>query len=389
MRLKEILLAQIAGSGPLPFEDFQRAALYHPEHGFFSKGELRSTKAGDFLTSPEVSPLFGETLAAFVEMERQRLSSPGASAGGGGSLRSSETEGEADRFHLIEVGAGSGSLLRSLLASLSFEPEAWAIEASPKAREVLTNLSSSPGYQAPGAEARAGSVSLHVLSSIEELPGHLSGVVLANELIDNLPVAIAVRTEDGWRERWVGADNDELVLVDAGARPEVVEWCDRFAGPCPVDGFVEVQLEAARWFETALAKLDRGALVLIDYGDTAENLEPRRTEGTLRTYRAHHLGPHPLDQPGATDVTVDVNFTALEVIGQELGAEVEYHRQDDFLASLGLRERLSRLRRAELTLAASGDPMERLKIRSIKNEVETLLHPRGLGDFRVLVVRVG
>ncbi|NNC93129.1 MAG: hypothetical protein HKN80_11640, partial [Acidimicrobiia bacterium] len=238
----------------------------------------------------------------------------------------------------------------------------------------------------PHGGDRAG---VNVLASIDELPDHLTGVIIANELIDNLPVAIAVRTEDGWKERWVGADGDELVLVDAPARAEVVEWCDRFAGPCPLDGYVEVQLAAADWLETTITKLDRGALVLIDYGDTAENLEPRRTEGTLRTYRAHHLGPHPLDEPGETDITVDVNFTALQQLAIEFGADVEYFRQDDFLSSLGLRERLSELRREELELARDGDAMERLKIRSTKNEVETLLHPRGLGDFRVLVVRVG
>ncbi len=338
----------------MPFEEFQRAALYHPEHGFFSKGELRSTKAGDFLTSPEVSPMFGETLARFVENERDRIDPE-----------------KRDTFHLVEVGAGSGSLLRPLLGSLAKAPHVWAVEASPMARETLTE------FIDPS----------HVVSSLDGLPDDLGGVIIANELIDNLPVAIAVRTETGWSERWVGADGGELVLVDAPARPAVVEWCARFAGPCPVDGYVEVQLEAARWLEAALAKLQRGALVLIDYGDTAENLEPRRTEGTLRTYRAHHLGPHPLDEPGETDITVDVNFTALQTLAVEAGAVVEYHRQDEFLAALGLRARLSELRRAELVLARDGEAMERLKIRSLKNEAETLLHPRGLGDFRVIIAR--
>ena len=81
----------------------------------------------------------------------------------------------------------------------------------------------------------------------------------------------------------------------------------------------------------------RARSLLIDYGDTAENLEKRRVEGTLRTYRAHHLGPHPLDEPGETDITVDVNFTALIDRAVQLGASVEYHRQDDFLSELGLR----------------------------------------------------
>ncbi|MDF1597401.1 MAG: SAM-dependent methyltransferase [Acidimicrobiia bacterium] len=443
--LNEILLTRIAEHGPIPFEEFQSASLYDPEHGFFSTGELRSTKAGDFLTSPEVSPLFGETLAAFVEKEWHRVLSTaadgdsvppaseasvrgeGAAAGGGG---------RGALFHLVEVGAGSGSLLKPLLDTLTAPIDVWTVEASPMAREALAAvvppyprpsgaavLSPQGGDRVPPDPRPSGAAVLspqggdrqppyprpsgaavlspqggdrqppyprsRVLSSLDELPDHLTGVIIANELLDNLPVAVAVRTEDGWRERWVGADGDQLVLVDAPARPEVVDWCDRFAGPCPVDGFVEVQIAAAQWLAMALGKLDHGALLLIDYGDTAENLEPRRTEGTLRTYRAHHVGPHPLDAPGETDITSDVNFTALQALAADRGADVEYHRQDEFLSSLGLRERLSQLRRRELDLARHGDPLERLKIRSRKNEAETLLNPRGLGDFRVLVARVG
>ena len=84
--LKQSLLARVAEDGPIPFEEFQSVALYDSEHGFFSKGELRSTKAGDFLTSPEVSPLFGGTLARFVEEERERIVPP---QGGRDPLRSS------------------------------------------------------------------------------------------------------------------------------------------------------------------------------------------------------------------------------------------------------------------------------------------------------------
>ena len=104
--------------------------------------------------------------------------------------------------------------------------------------------------------------------------------------------------------------------------------------------------------------------------------------------RAHHLGPHPLDEPGETDITADVNFTALIDTAETHGAAVRLLRQDDFLAELGLRERLSELRHAELDAARSGDEMERLRLRSLRTEAETLLHPGGLGDFRVLVATV-
>ncbi len=338
----------IAKEGPIPFERFMELALYG-EGGFFASKALRSVKGGDFLTSPEVSPLFGETLAEFVRREHDRIGDP---------------------FVLVEVAGGSGSLIRPLLAV--HPVETWAVEVSPSAQSALAEV--------VGPD--------RVVASIDQVPGQIRGVVLANELVDNLPMAIAQRVGGGWRERWVGVDGAVLAFIDADPRPEVIDWLDRYAGEVPDGGWVEVQLAAAGWLRSALSRLKAGAVVVIDYGDTAESLLPRRQDGTLRTYRAHHFGPHPLDEPGATDITADVNFTALESIAREAGAEVELWRQDDFLADLGLRERISNLRHQELALARSGDEMERLKVRTTRTEAETLMHPRGLGDFRVLIVLV-
>jgi SAM-dependent MidA family methyltransferase len=201
-------------------------------------------------------------------------------------------------------------------------------------------------------------------------------------------MALAQRVDDAWRERWVGGDGDDLALVDADPRPEVVAWLEAFGDEVADNGWVEVQLEAAGWLAGALSRLEAGSAVIIDYGDTAENLLPRRRDGTLRTYRAHHLGPHPLDEPGETDITADVNFSALVATAAEAGAATRLLRQDDFLSELGLRDRLSRIRHEELEAARSGDEMARLRARSLKTGAETLLHPRGLGDFRVLVVTV-
>jgi SAM-dependent MidA family methyltransferase len=344
--VKAHLLEVIGADGPIPFERFMEIALYHPDGGFFSSDVLRSQKGGDFLTSPEVSPLFGETLARFVGDQRERLGEP---------------------FCAVEVAAGSGSLLRPLLAA---EPaEAWAVEASPAARAALADV--------VGAE--------RVLADIADVPYPLRGVVLANELLDNLPMAIGQKVAGRWRERWVGLDGEGLAFVDADPRPGVLGWLERFAGPVDDGGWVEVQIEAGHWVGETLRRLEAGALVAIDYGDTAENLVPRRRDGTLRTYRAHHLGPHPLDEPGATDITADVNFTAVEAAAAEAGASVRLWRQDDFLAAHGLRDRISQMRYRELELARSGDEIERLRLRTTLTEAETLMHPRGLGDFRVLV----
>lgn len=337
------------------------SALYDPAHGFFATGGVRSTKEGDFLTSPEVSSMFGETLAAFVDIELSSLPPNGH---------------EIDAIDvprlLVEAGAGSGSLLRPLLDSLATPLDPWVVETSPAARDALA-----------GAVPEA-----TVVADMEELPDLFEGAIVANELIDNLPVALAVWEGDDWVERWVDAEGENLVLVPAPARPVVEWWCVQFAGPVDEGGFVEVQLSAWSWIHHALERLLQGPLIVVDYGDTAEGLAPRRAQGTLRTYRAHHLGPHPLEEPGATDITVDVNFTALAAACEDAGSAVEVMRQEEFLASLGLRDRLSELRHRELELARDGDAMERLKVRSQRTEAETLLHPRGLGDFRVLVARV-
>lgn len=344
----EPIRREISNQGPIPFERFMELALYGPG-GFFASDTLRSVAAGDFLTSPEVSPLFGATLARFAASERDRIGEP---------------------FRVVDLGAGSGSLLRPLLAE--FPAEAWAVEASPAARRALESV---VPYE-------------RVVHAIGDLPDPLRGVVIANELVDNLPTALAQLTHDGWRERWVALENDKFVFVDAPVRTQVAEWIDRFAGPVKMGGWVECQLAAVDWLIKILSRLSAGALVVVDYGELAENLAHRRAEGTLRTYRAHHLGPHPLDEPGATDITSDVNFSALQAVATEAGWSTNLLRQDEFLVAWGLRDRLADLRKRELEHAGIEEEI-RLELRSVRTAGETLLHERGLGDFRVLIAQSG
>src|SRR5512137_2553522 len=145
------------------------AALYDLDEGYFTGGPLRSARQGDFLTSPEVSPLFGATLARFVEAEALRLG--------------------ADPVTVVDAGAGSGALLRALLDALRVGVQAWALEVSPAARESLRLF-------VPEAL---------IVESARALPEPVRGVVIANELADNLPAALAVRRGAGWGERLVGA----------------------------------------------------------------------------------------------------------------------------------------------------------------------------------------
>jgi SAM-dependent MidA family methyltransferase len=330
------------------FDRFMELALYDPAHGYFATGDLRSDRGGDFLTSPEVSPLFGETIARFVTAEHDRIGGP---------------------FSVVEVGAGSGSLLRPLIDSLGFPLARVAVvERSAAAR-------ASVGRMVPEAQL------------LDNAPDSVRGVVLANELLDNVPAAILQKTPDGWAERVIGVDGSQLVWQTRPPAAEFAAWADAYGGPVPLDGFVEVQVAATRWVTETLATVRSGGVLIFDYGDLGENLEGRRAEGTVRTYRDHHLGPDPLAEPGSTDITFDVNFSALVDAASDAGAAVELMRQDEFLERWGLRDRLAELREAELAAARDNRVMERLILRSRITEGETLLHPRGLGDFRVLVAR--
>ena len=347
--LTRLLTEKIAALGAIPFDEFMDLVLYDPDDGYFATGTLRSSKSGDFLTSPEVSPLFGATLARFVTSELER------------------TDGDV----IVEIGGGSGSLLRPLLDAIDREVRVWSVEASSAARSAIAS----------------GVPEACVVASLDDLPSGFDGVVLANEVADNIPVALAVRTADGWAERMVGVDDGRLVLVDAEARDVVAQWCKSHAGDVPAGGQVEVQIRAGEWLRGILGRITKGAAVVIDYGDDAAGLSSRRAEGTLRTYQAHHLGPDPLLAPGTMDITVDVAFDALEEIGAAEGFETSVTTQRDFLEVLGLRGDRDRMRAEELDLARSGDVWTRLQLKSRVTEIDTLLHARGLGDFRVLVAR--
>ncbi len=346
MTVSEALRARIAAAGPIPFERFMEISLYG-DGGFFASGPLRSAATGDFLTSPEVSPWFGRAIGRFLAQRLASLAEP----------------------DVVEVGGGSGSLLANLLPELD-AADVWAVEASPVARRSLADL-----------------VAAHqIVADLEQLPVPVTGAVVANELVDNLPVALAVRRGTGWREHWVDTAGEGFGFVEVAARNEVTDWAEQFGGRVPDGGIVEVQLAATRWLEQVLRSLAQGVVIIIDYGGTVEELEPRRQQGTLRTYRGHHLGPDPLLEPGTTDITVDVNFTALLAAAAARGLAPVLARQDDFLTEWGLRDEISAMRRRELELARAGQTMEQLAVKNDRIAAETLLHPRGLGDFRVLII---
>lgn len=305
---------------PLRFDQFQHAALYDPDHGFYGAGRGRAGgRGGDFLTSAEVGPLFGAVLARYIDRVWSELGAP-------------------RHFTVVEAGAGRGTLARSIIAARPrSEPDYVAVELSSQLR----------------ADHPAGVISL------AELPQRSvgAGVVIANELLDNLPV----RLVELGGEVWVGAGGEEL-------RPSELAL--------PIAGRVPVAAASARWVEQARAVVAAGAVVAFDYGvrSTAE-LAERPWQEWLRTYRGHDRGDPPWFGPGSQDITCEVPFDQLPVARSLV-------RQAQWLADNGIDELVEDGRRVWAERAQVGD-LESLRARSRIREAEALTDATGLGAFWV------
>lgn len=338
------LVDHINRSGPIRFDAFMEACLYDPEAGFFAAGDVRPGTQGDFVTSPEISTLFGELIARWADGVR----------------------GEA--WATVEIGAGSGVLLAPMLAALG-ETAAFAIERSRSARAAIGELLPA----------------VTLVDSIGEVaaPG---AVVVLNEVLDNLPAALVRRTEQGWRELAVAVEGEELTLVEVPPRDDVATWASRHLTDLPVGEMASVQLAASALVESVLETFDEVAICVIDYGGSAAELAGKSGADVVRTYRHQRRGFDYLVYPGHVDITVDVNTDAVVAVGHAAGAEVQVTTQREFLLSLGADELLSGFRSAETALARSGDVLGQLKERSRGVELRALLDPSGLGSFKVITI---
>ena len=287
--LGRILIGEIARHGPLTFQDYMARCLYHPELGYYARPDLPTvSKKGDFMTSVSVGPVFGTLLA-------HRLH------------RFWTANGEPSEFAIVEPGAHDGSLALDILTSLE--------SLDPRFAAAVTYFISEP---LPARRAllakRLGDRAL-LVDSPDEIEAPV-GALVANEVLDALPVPLYLSTSEGWQEVLVTAQDDRL------------EWDLRPANPDLPGNLPEGYLaEGAPAFEAFLAPwtqtFARGLFLWIDYGlDRESLLHPARTAGTLRCYRQHRCDVHPLDHPGEQDLTADVNFTAFEEAARKLSLKV-------------------------------------------------------------------
>jgi len=352
----------------LAFSAYVDAALYDPSSGFYAKGGVAGRR-GDFLTSPEVGPLFGAVVGRALDRWWSELGRP-------------------DPFVLVEGGAGPGTLARSLHRA---QPACSAalvhvlVERSAAQRGVHhQHLASHIGEPTPGDlsrvlhEPRAGRGPVAV--SAADLPGDaVVGVVFANELLDNLAFDVVRRTPAGGVEEMrvaVGSDGsfEGVVVPRPPADPAEVA----LVGVAP-GVWVPFQHQAAEWVRRARASLHAGRVVVVDYTATDAELSSDAALGWLRTYVGHGRGAHPLDAPGHQDITADVAVDQL-LRACPGGTATTQAR---WLGEHGIGELVEEGRRRWAAGAHLGD-LDAIRGRSRVGEAEALLDPDGLGAFGVL-----
>ena len=310
--------ALAAAGGWLGFDAFMARALYAPGLGYYARDSLkfgslpyrqqdgRTVAGSDFVTAPEISPLFGQTLASQLAQ----------------ALHQTQTN------TLWEFGAGSGALAQQLLSSLQ-------ALGQPLPQYRIVELSATLRAR---QQARLAAFADQV-QWVDALPEQLAGVVLGNELLDAMPVQLLARVNGSWFERGVAAAPDGAGWV----------WQDRptaLRPPVDIPGvhdyLTEIHPQAGAFIRTLAERLVAGAAFFIDYGfPEHEYYHPQRHMGTVMCHRAHQADPNPLVLVGHKDITAHVNFTGIALAAQDAGlAVLGYSSQARFLINCGIGPRL-------------------------------------------------
>ena len=313
-RLRSLIEAQ---GGWISFATYMAEALYTPGLGYYSGGAHKFGPGGDFITAPELTPLFGQALASQVQ-QIMGLSAP----------------------HVIEAGAGTGLLAADLLLELELRgalPESYAIlEVSGELRERQFDTLAA---KVPHLASR--------VQWLDGLPERFSGALVANEVLDVMPVHLIAWRPEGIFERGVAlGDEGRFVWADQPAAGKVAEAAVALDLPLPEEGeyVSELNLAGRAWVAEWAARLDQGAMLLVDYGyPRAEYYLPSRSTGTLLCYFRHHAHGDPFMWPGLNDITAFVDFTAIAEAGFEAGLDVlGYTDQANLLFNCGVLDCLAR-----------------------------------------------
>jgi SAM-dependent MidA family methyltransferase len=319
-----------------PFSVFMKDALYGP-NGFYIRGNRAGRRGGDFITSPEVGPLFGTVIARALDAWWIDLGSP-------------------SRFDVVECGAGPGTLARSIMA------------AKPQCMDALRYVA---------VEVSAAQRALHPenIESRGTMPeGLFTGLVLANELLDNLPFRLFV-FDGAWMEAFV-AQTPDGKFVEVLHKPE--ELPSALPETAALGSRVPIQDAASAWVGSALSSIERGRLVLFDYcSTTTSEVAALPWREWLRTYKEHERGGHYLLEPGSQDITA-------QVVLDQLPSGYEVMSQAQFLGQWGIDGLVLEGNNYWVNLSGAPD-VAAMKMRSRAIEHDALTDMNSLGSTRVLI----
>jgi SAM-dependent MidA family methyltransferase len=322
--LRGLIADRIQTSGPITFAEFMELSLYHPELGYYARATRKTGRAGDFFTSVDVGPIFGELLARqLAEMWRV--------------LASNAQHPTPNTFDLVEAGASDGRLSRDILdAARRTDPDfysavrLWLVEQSPAARAAQRDSLGPHAHK------------LHYSNA--SMPGTVHGAVLVNELLDALPTHVVMMTETGLREVFVDLDRDSgraprfVERLRDPSSSRLTEYLARAGAVMHRGARAEVNLAAEDWVKGAAESLRRGFMIVIDYGhDEGELYGGSHASGTLTSFRQHSQFADFLQIPGDCDITAHVDLTAIVRAAERGGLDV-LGRLDQtyFLLGLGI-----------------------------------------------------
>lgn len=331
--------------GWIPFSRYMEAALYAPGLGYYAAGAAKFGTAGDFVTAPELTPLFGRTLAQAIAPVL------------------AETNGE-----VLELGAGSGRLAADMLGELE------RLGALPARYDIL-EVSADLRQRQQETLVRERPHLCERVQWLDALPDHFRGVILGNEVLDALPVELVHWTASGAMVRGVIRDGESFTWQDQPIDDPVLRARAGALDQAP--GYLsEINLAADALIASLARMLDYGLILMIDYGFSAtEYYHPQRHMGTLRMHYRHHALDDPFYLPGLCDLTAHVDFSAVARAGRDAGLELAgYASQANFLLGSGLTELLMQ---TPPTDAAAYLPQA--------NAVQRLVSPAEMGElFKVI-----
>ena len=334
----------VEAGGWIPFADYMNAVLYAPGLGYYVAGARKFGANGDFVTAPELTPLFGRTLARQLAQVVAKLRDP----------------------EIIELGPGSGRLCADVLAALA---EQDALPARYRLLEV------SPELRERQHEHLAATLPDHLprVEWIDRLPERWRGVVVVNEVLDALPVHLIVRRGGESLERGVTFDAaGHLAVADRALASPGLRERARARFPATGDYLSELNPAAEALVSSLAQRCEQGAILLVDYGfPAAEYYHPQRDQGTLMVHYRHRAFSDPLFRPGLADLTAHVDFSAMARAAVASGLTVAgFATQAQFLVNCGVLD----------VLARCGDPQSAAYLRAA-SAVQMLTSPAEMGEL--------